>query len=188
MDWLFREVGSNLLRTLTLILAICSSGSAVACEFEPWLFQLPGETEQATRDRSDQIMRDGGAVRHFAREEFDLKNAKTIYVARVIASSRGQGIDAQPMSTIEVVDVISGKPTSTRRTLVETRERGCSNWGDGDGDGQGVGAPVGELVIVFEGLPRSTELPNGTDSVRATSVRHVELLERLSKYGKELDY
>lgn len=179
----------TLLRGLyLLIVALGLGSSAVACEIEPWLFQLPGETEDDTRGRSDQIMRDGSAVRHFLREDFDLKNAQVIYIARVISNNRGQGSGAKPTSIIEPIETISGKLPTTRRTLTEVEERGCSNWGDGDGDGQGTGVPAGELVIVFEGLPKSKERPNGIDSLRATSVRHVQLLEPLSKHGKELDY
>lgn len=185
MNW---HVGKSL-RAISLGLASSlASTSALACEIEPWLFQLPGESEQDTRDRSDSILRDQRAVRQFAREDFNLKNAQAIYIARVLANNRGQGSSARPASTIEPISAVSGKLPTGPRTLRETKEQACSSWGDGFGDGEGTGAPVGTLVVVFEGLPKSEERPNGVDSLRATSVRHRELLELLTKYGKELDY
>ena len=171
----------------TLCLGSLAVSPAHACEYVTWPFQLPGETEQEARNRSAKILSDQLTKAQFEREDFDLKNAQTIYIARVLSTNRGQGTPAGPMSLVEPVAAISGKTPTRARTLVEAREQGCSNWGDGYGDGEGTGAPIGTLVVVFEGLPKTEKRPNGIDSLRATSVRRGELLERLGKYSKYFD-
>ncbi len=160
---------------------------AHACGYVTWPFQLPGETEQGARERSAQILSDQRTNARIAREDFDLKNSLTIYIARVLSNNRAQGIRIRPKSIVEPVEAISGRLPSIARTLIEVESNSCSNWGDGYGDGEGTAASVGSLVVIFEGLPKSANRPNGIDSLRATSVRRAELLERLSKYGKEFD-
>jgi len=160
---------------------------AIACEYVTWPFQLPGETEKDARERSEQILSDQLTNTHFRREEFDLKNAKTIYIARVVSNNREQDVRIRPAAMIEAVEAIKGKLPTGTRSLAETEQHSCSNWGDGHGDGEGTAAPVGSLIIVFEGLPKSQDKPNGVDSLRATSIRSGALLDRLSKYGKEFD-
>ena len=188
MNWQLYKSFHTTFRTLGMLCTgVAMSTSATACEYDTWLFQLPGETEKAARARSEEISRSQLNTRRFEREAFDLKNAKIIYIARVLASNRGQVARARPRSVIEPVEAITGAMPAGTRALVETQEQGCSNWGDGYGDGEGTGATVGTLVVVFEGLPKSEWRPNGMDSLQATSIRHSELLDRVSKYGKALD-
>lgn len=184
MKWRISKNAHVALGSLALFLSSLAARPASACEYVTWPFQLPGETEQEARKRSAQILSDQLVKAHFQREDFDLNNAQTIYIARVLSTNRGQAARAQPKSIVVPVEAITGKAPASARTLVETKERGCSNWGDGIGDGEGTGAPVGTFVIVFEGLPKTEERPNGTDSLRATSVRRKELLEPLGKHSK----
>ncbi|HUE79507.1 MAG TPA: hypothetical protein VMN38_07740 [Sphingomicrobium sp.] len=175
------------LTTLTLVGGLCLSSPANGCEYTDRLFQLPEETEAEARTRSEAIFREGFVIRHWARESFDIKNASTVYIGRVVANDRGQGTGSRPSSTVEPIEAIVGSLPSGRRKLAEALGHSCSNYGDGYGDGEGSAAKVGSLVVVFEGLPKSQERPNGIDSLRATSIRNDDLLERLQRHGNDLD-
>jgi hypothetical protein len=166
------------------ILAI--SSPTLACETAPSISQLPGETQKETYERFEKTHSEQWVIRRYQRESSSFKMAKSVYLAKVIASSRDQGTSVKPISKVQPIEAIKGTMPIGQRTLAEISNESCSDWGDGYGDGQGSAAKVGTLVIVFEGLPKSEYRPNGIDSLMAESVRTFELLEPLYKHGKEV--
>ena len=84
-----------------------------------------------------------------------------------------------PAATVQPLRAIKGALPLTRRTLIDESWSGeCSD----RGDGLGSYGKIGNLVIVFEGLPTSTNRPKGIDSLPATDVRSSELLEALASF------
>ena len=158
----------------------------MACETAPDISQLPGESQKEAQQRFEETHNDQWVIRRYNREAHSFEKARVIYIARVIATNRGDGVGAKPSSRVQPVESIRGSLPTEQRTLTEVLGHSCSDFGDGYGDGQGSAAKVGTLVIVFEGLPKSEAKPNGIDSLNATSVRTYELLDPLYKHGKDV--
>lgn len=172
--------------SLALAIFIANAASPVlACETEPDLVRLPGETADAFEARLEKTHADQWVIRRYLRESKARENASTIYVARVVASNRGKATPnkapALPRVTVQPLHSIRGSLPPVRKTLAHTNWASCGNYGDGDA----AWASVGEIVLVFEGLPRSEQRPNGIDSLLASDLRTFELLDPLYQYGSE---
>ena len=68
---------------LAAVVAGLQCGPAQACETDPFLFQLPGETEAMARERSDKIRTDHAIARQYNREKDAFESATLIYLARM---------------------------------------------------------------------------------------------------------
>lgn len=159
---------------------------AQACELDPFLFQLPGETEAEAQERSDKILADHAVTRQYNRERDAFEKATLIYLARVASRTSGHFDPGQdgPSTRVHPLKSLKGSLPSNDRTLIyEVQPGACTDFGDG----QGTISPVGTLVVVFEGLPKNRERPRGVDSFRAASIRTIPLLDLLRGYGKDLE-
>lgn len=161
------------------------SGPARACEFDPFLFQLPGETEAKAHERSDKILADNAVKRHFDRESYDFEKSALIYLARVFSRTAGNfASGVLPSTRVRPMASLKGTLPPDDQTLTDEAQSGmCTDIGDG----HGARSYIGELVVVFEGLPKTGERPRGIDSFQVGSIRTFELLDRLREYGKDLD-
>ena len=170
------------------------SATAVACERDTFLFQLPGESEAVAQKRSDQIDADYLVQEHFERENHDFKTATLVYLARVVSKADpvispglyGRSTNVRPIASFR------GKLPSTNQTLRDAGEGGgmCTDIGDG----RGAMSSVGDLVVVFEGIPEApknsygfNDRTRGIDSFDVSSIRTFELLDWLLGQGKNLD-
>jgi len=167
---------------LSLLLVGALAKPAWACEYDQPLFLLPGETEQDARTRADEALSDYLNRRHLEHEEYAYKNAKTIYIARVVAANDGTGFPVS--ATVRPINSIKGSLPASDRILSDIPAGGLC-WHRGDGDG--ALGKVGEPVLVFEGLPVSEDLPRGIESYRTRILRSYEVLEDLAKLGKPLE-
>ena len=185
------------LRSIRVVVAIAlglASASALACERDSFLFQLPGESGAVAEKRSDQIDADYRVQEHFERESRDFRTAKLVYLARVVSKTAPisrLGLTATS-TKIRPISSFRGTLPSTERTLQDSGEAGgmCTDIGDG----RGAMSSVGDLVVVFEGLPEAlknaygfNDRPRGIDSFDVSSIRTIELLDWLSDQGKNLD-
>ena len=151
---------------------------ARACEYDSFLFQLPGETRAQAEARSKQLIADNRLIAEVDREKRDLHDASRIYLARVMAKLSESSVDLKGLTSFK-----GGLP-AINRSLVDQSEGGlCSD----AGDGHGATGSVGDLVVVFEGLPKSIYRPRGIDSFPVASVRTAQLLDWLRTYGKDLE-
>jgi hypothetical protein len=177
----FKEIG-----ILAAALGLAPS-HAWACEIDPFLFQLPGETQADAQARSDGTVADHETVRLYNRELASFENATTIYLGRVVARTRGSyvpGNATDPSTTVRPIASIKGAPASDDRILAGEAAGGlCID----RGDGLGAFADNGDLVVVFEGLPKSIDRPKGIDSLPAKAIRTIPLLHELRKHGKDLE-
>lgn len=186
---MYRHIGASVAITIGL-----ASASAQACERDSFLFQLPGESEAVAEKRSDQIDEDYRIKEHFEREDRDFKAAKIIYLARVI--SRAPIVSSTGLTgsstTVRPIASFRGTLPSSDETLQDSGEAGgmCTDIGDG----RGAMSSVGDLVVVFEGLPKELknpygfiDRPRGKDSFDVSSIRTIELLDWLRDQGKNLD-
>ena len=166
-------------------LAASVASSALACETEPSLARLPGETSEALEARLDKTHEDQWVIRRYQRETYAFENASAVYIARVVASDRGKSVPGQapslPRAVVQPLHAVKGRLPARNKTLVQTNWASCGNYGDGDA----ASAPVGEIVFVFEGLKRLEQRPNGIDSIRAANARTFELLDPLYQFGSE---
>jgi hypothetical protein len=173
----------------TLIAAafIAASSSAHACEYDPFLFQLSGETVQEAQKRSDQIFSDYRIKQHFDREKIDFDSAALVYLGRVVSTGRttsNAGRKGLPFTSVHPLTSFRGKLPKANEMLVDELEGGmCSDVGDG----LGADRSVGDLVVVFEGVPKTEFRPRGVDSFQVSSIRTLELLDWLRKQGKDLE-
>jgi hypothetical protein len=159
--------------------------AALACERDPrFSFKLPGETEAQAQDRTNRIEADEEVVRHRRRETYNLKNATEVYLARVISQTPAKlspGKWSGRSTVVRPLKALSGELKTQDRSLVDDGGLGLC---DDRGDGYGAFADSGDFVVVFEGLPITTERPRGTDSLKVNDIRSEALLDNLSAlYG-----
>ena len=163
------------------------SGPAWACEIDPFLFQLPGETETDAHERSDKTIADHETVRHYNRQRSNFENAATIYLARVTARTRGNYVPGSvtfPSAQVQPLIPLKGPLPSHARTLTGEPAGGmCTDIGDGFG----AFSNVGTLVVVFEGVRKTEERPRGIDSFQAKAIRIIPRVDELRKHGKDLE-
>jgi len=172
-------------RHLFVSALIACAAPVFACETQPDISQLPGETAKDAAQRFQKTFADQGVIQKYERESFGLKNASVIYLATVVRLDRGhQGVGLKtsvlPTATVKPLEAIKGSLPKANRELATS---GLTSCGD-RGDGEATTADIGTIVIVFEGLPKSEWLPNGIDSIRATNARTFELLDPLYPHGK----
>ena len=172
-------------RIMAFVVVAGVSVPGLACEEDPFLFQLAGESLAEAQLRSDNI-RDGfSAVRTFHRQTSDYDLAQRVYLAKVVSRSSGSfSPRVQPSTTIQPIAALKGSLPTVPRTLTGTGAGGmCTDVGDGEGSWSEVGKPI----VVFEGLPQSEYRPRGIDSFKAGSIRTVPLLDWLRTQGKDLE-
>lgn len=165
------------LRLLLVVFALVATATpAFACETEPDLVRLPGETDAAFEARSDKTHKDQWVIRRYLRETNDFEKASAVYVARVVEQHREQLPPEKltmPWAVVQPLHPIKGSLPASNRKLSVTALWSCGPYGDGDA----ALSPAGTLVFVFEGLPKSEARPNGIDSIRTTDARTFELLD-----------
>jgi hypothetical protein len=162
-----------------------------ACERDPFLFQLPGESEAVAAKRSEQIGSDYRVQEHFERENQDFETAKLIYLARVVSRSAPGPRGVGPSTVVHPIAAFRGTLPSNNQTL---QDMGATGMCTDIGDGKGAWGAVGDLIVVFEGLPEGLKnaygfnaRPHGKDSFDVSSIRTVDLLDWLRDQGKDLD-
>lgn len=154
---------------------------ALACETEPDLIPLPGETAEALELRLDKTHEDQWVIRRYLRETHAYEKSSAVYIARVITTSGRSETRALGWATVQPLHAIKGRLVQDKRTLKQANWASCGHYGDGDA----VFAPIGEIVFVFEGLPKSEQRPSGIDSIRAADARTSELLDALYQFGRQ---
>ncbi|GAA4028863.1 hypothetical protein GCM10022281_04940 [Sphingomonas rosea] len=160
--------------------------NAMACEYDPFLFRLPGETVADAEQRSEAIMSEDKIVRRYNREAAAFDNASKVYLGRVTSVGPGGqerwGLSDQ-FVTIRLVASLKGEAPKQQRLAGEKAGSLCKD----RGDGLGAFSKVGDLIVVFEGLARSDERPRGIDSIPAKLIRTVPLLDELREHGTDLE-
>lgn len=171
--------------TFTATMFAFVSSPALACELDPFLFQLPGETEADARERSEGIMAAYSVKRHLDREDHDFRNATQIYLARVISRAAGSvDLATLPSTKVRAIKSLKGEMPSGEQTLTDEAASGMC---DDVGDGIGAYGKVDDLVVVFAGLPKSPYRPRGLDSFRVGQIRTIGLLDQLREFGTNLE-
>lgn len=171
---------------LGIALAAHPSG-LIACSLDPFLFQLPGESVDQVKARSKQIRADFTIIKHYEREKHAFERANVIFLGRVISK-----VDwnyktkpwTLPSTTVKPVAKFKGELPSTNRMLTDEAQSGaCTDYGDG----HGAWSKVGDLVVVFMGLEKTRERPNGIDSFEPSEIRTIQLLDALRDFGKDIE-
>jgi hypothetical protein len=152
-----------------------------ACEPEPFLFQLPGESVEAAEDRSSRILADNRILRRAGRENDAFKKAVNIYLARKIDTVVDPRTHAR-ITAVQPVHAIRGSAPRGQQRLRDDSVSGmCASVGDGDISD----LPPGSYLVVFDGLPHDTFRPRGIDSFSVDSLRNGDLLDALTKLGRD---
>ena len=141
--------------------------------------RLPGYTDKQAEERALKLWSDWDVIRHYNRTENLLKEAGKIYLARVTKTKRDDDMLMRTETVIEPLRGIKGKMPSGPQTLVGFIPSSC---GAANGDGDGVYTKEGELIVVFEGVSKQRQRPNGIDSVRIMDVRNIELLDEVQTW------
>jgi hypothetical protein len=153
-----------------------------ACQYDPFLFQLRGETEDQARARSAEIFADFRVKERLDREQHDFHSAERIYLALVVPN-RLADTAGFPSTRVRPLSSFKGALPTEELNLVDQTLAGiCTDMGDG----LGVKSAAGNLVVVFEGMPKTAYRPRGVDSFQVSSIRTVALLDWLRKLGKDL--
>ena len=172
----------GVVRPALVWLILAAATPAFACEVDSGAARLPGESLEEFEQRDELTLRDRFIVRHHLREKHAFENARSVYIAEVVSRREtplGSTGIRFPSVTVKPVSSIKGSLPNDLRTLTDQTTGGeCTDIGDG----KAAYGKVGSLVLVFEGLPRSAERPNGIDSLRATDVRTFELLQALASF------
>jgi hypothetical protein len=161
------------MRQIALLAITCAviSVPGKACEIDTPTDWLPGFTQAQTERRSSEILEAREHVMTYLQVEADLKNAPTAYLARVLKSDRDESLSIYS-TKIEPLKAFKGQ-LPHGKTLVATTPSSC---GFSEGDGSVQFAKEGELVVVFEGLPKREDRPRGIDSIRMIEVTYGSLL------------
>lgn len=166
---------------LAFLLAIVSTPST-ACEFEPPSGWLPGYTEEQQAARSAEIMKAARIIDSFERIEKDMNDAEVIYLAKVLSSQDLARDAREKHATVQPLNEIKGvMPKSRQLTSLPPNVGFCGGFALGDGDA--TFGEKGELVVVFEGLPPSSEHPRGIDSVLMNQVFYGPLLDKVDSWA-----
>jgi len=173
---------------LALGLGLLTCGSAsLACTLDPFLFQLPGESVDQVKARSGQIRADFTVIKHWEREKFAFERASSIYLGRVKSKVHWNYSTKPwtlPSTTVQPIAKFKGMLPSADQVLTDEAQSGtCTDYGDG----HGAWGKIGDLVVVFFGLPKTRERPNGIDSFESKEIRTVELLDALRDFGKDVE-
>lgn len=164
---------------------IFAPAPARACEFDPFLFQLEGETEADAKTRSEKIHESFRTVEHYEREQSDFEKAERVFLGKVVAQTPAHFTPSKstlPSTKVLPIFAFKGLKPVTERVLVDEAASGmCSDVGDG----MGAWEDVGQLVVVFEGLPVTEYRPRGIDSFPVSAIRTVPLLDLLRAQGKD---
>jgi len=157
---------------------------AAACEYDPFLFQLPGESVEAAQSRSDAIMADAAVIRKADRENYDFEKAAQIYLGRKVASSKDPKTDDW-LTVVRPVHAVRGPLPKEDKMLRSEAHMGgmCGSVGDGDI----WNLPKGTYVVVFVGLPGDGYRRRGIDSFDVDEIRNDKLLDTLRAFGKDLE-
>jgi hypothetical protein len=137
---------------------------------------MSGESDEAFEARLDKTHDDQWVIRSYLREANAVEKASAIYVARVIQRDVTQSPSdkvTMPWAVVQPLHAIRGSLPPGIRKLAITALWSCGPYGDGDA----ARSPVGTLVFVFDGMPRSEARPNGIDSIPTTNARTFELLD-----------
>ena len=169
------------------LVTLLLSQPALACSIDPFIIQLPGETEAEAHARSDAHLSDQSAYRSYSRESNDFERAKAVYLARVVAKTE-PGYSGKekiwPSTRVRPFAALKGAlPKSDQALTDETWGGMCDTRGDGDG----AWGNIGELVVVFVGLPKSEQQPRGIDSFRARLIRTSQVLDQFRAIGKDIE-
>ncbi len=116
---------------------------------------------------------DWNVISHYERTKALIAEAPRIYIARVTKVEKDDD-RFRTRTTIQPLRSIKGSMSTAAQVLVGFLPSSCGN---ANGDGDGVYSKAGELIIVFEGVSKRQDRPNGIDSVRVVDVRNIELLD-----------
>jgi hypothetical protein len=170
-----------------LVATLAFATPVMACEQDPFLFVLPGESLSVAKKRSKAIESDRDVIRSYHREEYAAENAKAIYLGRVVSSEETTYMKLPwtvPSTKVEPTKSLKGELPRDRQQLIDEAQTGtCTHYGDG----HGAWAKVGDLVVVFVGLPTSAARPNGIDSLMPSEIRTIGLLDALRAAGRDVE-
>ena len=156
---------------------------AAACEYDPFLFQLPGETAQTAEARSDRILSDYAIIHRASRQAYAYQKAKAIYLGRKLSTTRDPNSHAE-VTTVRPIGAIRGP---LPKGLQKLRDDAASGMCDTVGDGDVSDLAAGTYVVVFEGLPEDSYRRRGKDSFDVSAIRNTDLLDAVRKFGKDLE-
>ena len=174
------------MRVLFPGLSLLLATPALACERDSGAVQLPGESKENFEYRMGDILSATSAYYTVSRQTDALENASLAYIA-VVKSSKRASESASGMYETVV------EPRKALKGRLPTKERLLKNPNTGGlcfdaGDGSGANGRPGDIVMVFEGLSKKDDRPNGIDSFLAVELRTIELLDALAAYlGHEVE-
>lgn len=172
---------------VAFIAAITWAVPVLACETDPFLFQLEGESKEDAKARSEAVGASFNIVGHYNRETYAFEKAERIYLAKIVSRLDGKVTEDKwtlPSTEVEPLKALKGG-LPTKRIRLEGEGAGgmCSDVGDGTG----AFASTGSLVVVFEGVPKSEYRPRGIDSFTTAEIRTIPLLDLLREAGTDLE-
>jgi len=165
------------MRVLLLALLACSS-SSLACSLDSPTARLPGFSDKQAEERAHKLWSDWKVIGHYQRTKALIEEAPTIYLARVTKIDKASE-KFRSLATIEPLQAIKGELPSEGKVLEGFLPDSCDG---ANGDGDGVYTRAGELIIVFEGVSRRQNRPNGIDSVLVTETRNLKLLDAVQAW------
>jgi len=166
----------NRIISLAAGVVFCASWPVFACERDPApIFKLPSETEEGALARNERIQSERELVDRVLQEQRYVESAPTIYMGRVAFRLKdNSGAVVKPLRAYR-----GELPTLATKLLLYPASL-CTG---AVSDGEGWRGDAGELVVIFEGIEKTTWRPDGIDSLRATSVRSPELVRWIEQFG-----
>jgi len=148
-------------------------GTAIACERDSPTARLPGYSDEKAEERSNKLWSDWDVIGHYQRTRELMGEASAYYLGRVI-KTESEASRARSVAFVEPLRALKGKMPVGTQTLEGFMPDSC---GGPNGDGFGAYAVKEDLIIVFLGVSKLPNRPNGIGSVKVEDVRNLDLLD-----------
>lgn len=161
-----------------LLAAHLFPASVIACSKDAPTARLPGYNDDQMWERAYAMWKDWDTISDYNRAKSLRDEATSIYLAQVKASER----NSEKFTTTAVIEPlapIKGDLPKTPVTLVGYIPDSC---GGANGDGDGAYSKAGEWIVVYTGVAKRPDRPNGIDSLVYADLRDIDILDAVDAW------
>ena len=151
-----------------------------ACEKDAPTARLPGFRDDQMWERAYAMWKDWDTISDYNRAKALHQEASSIYLAQIQSSESIPG-KYTTRSVIVPLAAVKGELPKKSVTLVGYMRDSCDG---ANGDGDGAYAKRGEWIVVYSGVAKRPDRPNGIDSLIYKDIRDIEILDAVEGWLK----
>lgn len=165
---------------LCLATSVLSATPAFACSKDAPTARLPGFTDDQMWKRAYAMWKDWDTISDYNRAKALHQEASTVYLAQIQSSADIPG-QYTTRSLIVPLAAVKGELPKKPVSLVGYMRDSCDG---ANGDGDGAYASRGEWIVVYSGVSKRANRPNGIDSLIYKDIRDIEVLDAVEAWLK----